>query len=311
MKKLLFVVATVALSLQLSAQSANLKLNPEKNMVYRFKSVSSQNVSQTVNGMEQTTTTSSSSVFSLKMMEASSNFIVAEVRFDTIQTTTNTMGKTSKINSASEGNIASEDAGEVMSAIMNKLSKSALYVKMNPRGEVVEIINAAMIKDLMLKDTGLISSKLAPVLKPQIKNTVSADALKTMVNMYTFNLPGGQVKVRDQWEINVPVSAGGMSLQIITNYNLESVNNNLAQISAESSVKAAPNAAPLEYPGAKITYDAIKGFGKSTLKINAQTGLTVENFSKSTISGDLNVNASGMSMQIPMNITSETTIKVL
>lgn len=311
MKKLLFFLFSVTISLHLSAQGINLKLNPEKNKVYRFKSVSNQKVSQTVNGMEQTTTTSSNSVFSLKMMEVSSSFIVAEIRFDTIQNTSNAMGKNTKINSAGGGNIASEDAGEAMSTVMNKLSKNPLYVKMNPTGEVIEIINATMIRDLILKDTASVSSKLAPILKQQIKNSVTGEALKTMVNMYTFNLPGREIKVGEPWEIKVQVSTGGMSLDIVTNYKLESVNNDIAQISAESRVKASDNAAPLEYPGAKITYDGIKGFGKSNMKINAKTGFTVENSSKSTISGDLNVNASGMSMQIPMNITSETTIIAL
>lgn len=308
MKKILLTLTATVFSICIMAQNADLKLNLEKNKTYRFKSVSNQNISQTINGNEQNTTTSSNTVFSLKMVDAASGFIIAEVKFDTIVNNTNTMGKASTISSATEGNIASEDAGEAMSAVMNRLSKNALYVKMNPTGEVIEIINLAMIRDMVLKDTGSISAKLAPVLKPQIKNTVSDDGLKTMINMYTFNLPGKQVKAGEQWNINVPVNTGGMSLDINTNYKLGVVMENVASIVAESLVKASANAAPLEYPGAKITYDGIQGLGKSNMKINTLTGLTIENTSQTTITGDLGVNASGMSMQIPMNITSETTI---
>ncbi|NJO70208.1 MAG: hypothetical protein HC830_13825, partial [Bacteroidetes bacterium] len=309
MKKLLLFFVATTLGISIMAQDADLKLKLEKNKVYRFKSVSTQNISQTINGMEQTTTSGNDAVMSLKMIDATAGLIVAEVRFDTIITNTNTMGKQVKITSASEGNIASEDAGEVMSAIMNRLSKNAIYVKLNATGEVTEIVNLALLRDIILKDTGAISPKLAPMLKPQIKNTVTLEALKTMINAFTFNLPAKQVKKGEQWNINVPVSSGGMSLEIATNYILESIKDNVAVVKAESGIKAAANAAPLEYPGAKITYDGIQGIGKSNMSFNTSTGLIIENVTKTNITGDLNVNASGMSMQIPMKITGETFVK--
>ncbi|NJK98425.1 MAG: hypothetical protein HC905_29035, partial [Bacteroidales bacterium] len=59
-------------------------------------------------------------------------------------------------------------------------------------GEVTEIVNLALLRDIILKDTGAISPKLAPMLKPQIKNTVTLEALKTMINAFTFNLPANR-----------------------------------------------------------------------------------------------------------------------
>lgn len=309
MKKIFLSLAIVVYSICLTAQNADLKLNLEKNKIYRFKSVSSQNVSQTVNGMEQTTTTNSITTFSMKMMDATSDFIIAEVRFDTTITTTNTMGRTVKINSATEGNMASEDAGEVMSSVMNRLSKNPIYVKLERTGKVLDIINLAMLRDIILKDTSALAPKLAPMLKTQIKNSVTLDALKTMIGMYTYNLPARQVKAGEQWNINVPVNSGGMALEIATSYKLGSINGNLASVSAESSVKAAANAAPIEYPGAKVTYDGITGMGKSDITLDTQTGLTTESSSKMNITGDLGVSASGMSMQIPLKISSESSIK--
>ncbi len=311
MKKIALLLSVAFISISMMAQNADLKLNLEKNKTYRFKAVSDQNVSQTVNGVDQTTTTSSNSTFSIKMMDATADFIVAEVKFDTIITTTNTMGKTVKISSANEGNIASEEAGDVMSSVMNRLSKNALYVKLYKSGKVIDIVNLAMLRDIILKDTNAISAKLAPMLKPQIKSMVTLDAFKTMIHTFTYNLPAKQVSVGEQWNITVPINSGGLSLEVITNYKLGSIKDNAAAIVAESEVKAAENAAPLEYPGAKITYDGIKGMGKSDMKINILTGLTIESTAKMTMNGDLNVNASGMSMQIPMKITSESSIKSL
>lgn len=309
MKTFLLTALSVFICVSMMAQNATLKINPEKNKMYRFKAVSNQNISQTVNGMEQTTTSNSNSVFAFKMMDASQGFIVAEVKFDTIVNITNAMGKVATVSSALQGNMVSEEASEVMSAIMNRLSKNAIYVKLNETGKVMDIVNHAMLRDIILKDTGSISAKLKPVLIPQIQNTVSVDALKTMIEMYTYNLPGKPVNKGEQWTIAVPVNSGGMSLEIVSNYKLNDINNNTGIIVAESSIKASANAKPLEYPGAKITYDGISGMGKSDIKLNTVTGLTIENSSKMNIIGDLNVSTSGMSMQIPMKIVSESTIK--
>lgn len=311
MKKILTLFIATAMGVSLMAQNADLKLKLEKGKVYRLKSVSNQNVSQTINGMEQTTTVNSSSFVSIKMMDAAADFIIAEVKFDSINTTTNTMGKSTKINSNSVGNIASEDAGEVMSNVMNRLCKNPIYAKMYPNGNVFEIVNLAMLKDILLKDTGAINPKVGPVLKTQINGYLNPEALKTMINTFTYNLPAKQVKVGEQWNITVPLNMGGMSMDIISNYKLNGIKDNVADVALESSIKASANAAPMEYPGAKITYDGLTGMSKASVKINTQTGLATENTAKTTISGDLGVNAGGMSMQIPMKVTAESTITSL
>jgi hypothetical protein len=50
MKKLLLISLAIFFCFGMMAQTAELKINPEKNKVYRLKSSSEQVVSQTVNG---------------------------------------------------------------------------------------------------------------------------------------------------------------------------------------------------------------------------------------------------------------------
>ncbi|HEX2394445.1 MAG TPA: hypothetical protein VHI78_03820, partial [Bacteroidales bacterium] len=127
MKKLFLVFIAFVAVISLQAQT-NLKLNPEKNKIYRFRAVSDQNVSQTVNGVEQNTNVTSTTIIALKMLDATPQFMIIEVRFDTVQTKSNAMGKMVIISSANEGNMASEEASDVMSAVMNRLSKNPLFV---------------------------------------------------------------------------------------------------------------------------------------------------------------------------------------
>ncbi len=312
MKKTLFLFIAALMGVSVMAQnSTNLKLNLLKNKIYRLKSTSEQTISQTVNGIQQTTNVNSNSVFSIKMMDAKTDFFVAEIRFDTIVNQTNAMGKISNISSALEGNIKSTEMADVMTCIMNRMSKNALFVKMDYTGKVIEIVNLKMFADIVTNDTSTITGQAAEIIKAQIKNTISDKALKTMIEGNTANLPGKEVSKGDKWEILMNMSAGGMSLDVNTVYQLDALKGNAADITAESNIKASDNAAPMEYGAAKITYGDIKGLSKSNMVIDTQSGMLINNSSKTHISGTLNVNAPGMSMQIPLEIDSEATVIAL
>jgi len=297
----------------MAQNSASLKMNLEKNKVYRFSSASEQTVSQTINGNQQNTDSKSNSTISIKMVDATADFMITEVRFDTIIYNTNSMGKTSIISSVKEGDIKSAETADVMSCIMNRLSKNALYIKMDYTGKVLEIVNSKMLSDVIMKDTSSItlSGPMASGVKTQITNMVSDKSLKTMVEMYTYYLPGKQVSAGDNWNVTLTTTSGGMALDVITDYHLDGVNGNNANITAESKIKATENAGPMLAGGAKITYDDINGLTKSNMVIDIRTGLMTEEKAKTHIAGNLGVSGPGFSMQIPMDIKGESKVIAL
>ena len=314
MKKILLSCIIALFCMSIMAQNGViLKLNLEKNKVYRFSSASEQTVSQTINGNQQTTETKSNNTVSIKMVDATADFMIAEVRFDSIVYNNNAMGKTTIVSSISEANIKSSEASDVLSSIMNRLSKNALYIKLDFTGKVLEIVNSKMLSDVIMKDTSSITltGPMASGVKAQIKNMVSDNALKTMVEAFTYNLPGKQVTKGENWNITLNTNSGGMSLNIITNYHLNGVSGNTADITAESNIKAAQNAAPMEAGGAKITYDDLNGLSKSSMVIDTRTGLVVENKAKTHISGNLGITGPGYSMQMPMDINGESRVIAL
>jgi hypothetical protein len=314
MKKILLSTITFLFCVSVIAQNgANLKLNLEKNKVYRFTSLSEQTILQTVNGNQQTVESKTNYAISLKMMDVTPDFMVAEVRFDTLITNTNTMGKASNITSVSEGNIKSTETADVMSCIMNRLSKNALYVKMDFTGKVLEIVNLKMLPAVVLKDTASIAlaGPVAGAVKKQIANLISDNTLKTMIDMFTHFLPGKQTSTGEKWDVNVQTNSGGMTLDILTTFHLDGVNGNSANITAESDIKAAPGAPAMEQGGAKITFDDLKGMSKASLVIDINTGLVVEEKAKTHIAGNLGVSYPGGSMQIPMDISSTSKVTAL
>jgi hypothetical protein len=293
--------------------SVNLKMNLEKNKVYRFSSASEQTILQTVNGNQQTIDSKTNYAISIKMIDATADFMITEVRFDTLITNTNSMGKTVNISSVNVGDIKSAETADVMSCIMNRLSKNALYTKMDFTGKVLEIVNAKMLSDLIMKDTSSITltGPTASGVKTQIKNLVSDNTLKTMVEMFTHYLPGKQVSSGDNWDVTIRTNSGGMSLDIITSYHLDGLKGDAANITSDSNIKAAENADPMLAGGAKITYDDLKGLSKSNMVVDIRTGLLIENKAKTHIAGNLGVSGPGFSMQIPMDINGTSNVVAL
>jgi len=180
-------------------------------------------------------------------------------------------------------------------------------------GKPIEILNAKMLSDLVIKDTSSITltGMMATAMKKQIENMVSDDNLKTMVGMFTWRLPDKLVSAGDTWTISQQLNSGGMLLDIANSYHLDRINGNFAEITAESNIKAADNATPIQSGGATVTYDNLQGLSKSTVSVDIRTGMVVRDDSKSHISGTLGISAPGVSMQMPMDIIGESKIKTI
>ncbi len=314
MKKIMLSCTAIMFCAAILAQNpANLKMNLEKNKVYRLRSVSEQTITQTINGVQQTTESKVNYTMSLKMIDATADYLITEVRFDTLITYTNAMGKTDSFSSVSEGDIKSAETADVLSCIMNRLSKNAIYVKMDFTGRPLEIVNLKMLSDLVLKDTSSITltGPTAAAVKKQMIKSVSDSDLKTMIEMFTWQLPGKQVAVGDSWNITQQLNSGGMLLDIITTYHLDGTEGNNAKVTVESNIRTAANALPIESGGATVTYDDIKGLSKSTLLIDMRTGLKVEDVGKTHITGNLGISAPGFSMQMPMDINGTSKVIAL
>jgi len=314
MKKLLFPVIIILFSVALNAQEkTGLRMNLEKNKVYRFSSTAEQTVTQTINGVQQTTESKVTYIMSLKMLDATPEFMVTEVRFDTLLTNTNTMGKVVTVSSAVEGDITSSESADVLSCVMNRLSKNALYVKIDYTGKPVEIVNARLLPQIVLKDTAGITLQgpTGQAVKRQAAETVSENNLKAMIAMFTHYLPGKEVSKGEEWTIVQQMTSGGMMLDIATTYRFDGLDGDRAGITAVSAIKASDNAVPIESGGATVTYTDLKGMSKANMVIDALTGLRIEETGKTHISGTLGISAPGFSMQMPMDINGETKIGII
>jgi hypothetical protein len=311
MKTIFISVISIFFSFAIFAQNTvTLKYNLEKNKTYRFKSTSDMNVSVSVQGMTNETKVLSNSVSSIKVVDAKPEFMVAEVRMDTVIANTTAMGKNTIMSSANVGNLKSGEVSEVMNYFMNQMSKNPLFVKLNYAGKVQEIINLKVYSDIVLKniDSVSVDGPMGAMVPTQIKNMVDAKMLTTTVEALTNYLPGKMVSVGDKWESSNSLNANGMAFTVNSSFKLEAIEGSVATVSSEANVIPA-STEPMDMMGAKISYADVKGLNKATIKIDAKTGLIIESIGKTSMSGNLSVNAQGQSMQIPMDVKGD--IKVI
>lgn len=285
-------------------QSVPLKLNLEKNKVYRLKKVSQQNIVQSMNGMEQTTSVNNNSVVSFKMIEQTQDFLVTEVRFDTIVTKTSAMGQNFTYNSANPGNIKSDKINEVMDCLMNRYCSTPLFVKITPTGKVLEIINLKLFSGNVLKDVDSIKGQTAMMVKNQSQNLTDVKTLSTSIESFTNYLPGKGINVGESWENVVNNSSGGMSLAVTSKFKLNDIKGSNAFITGESKIAPA-GSAPMEVNGMKIFYD-LAGTSKANIEMDTKTGFTTKSSEKNHMEGTMKIEMPGNTMSIPVKVDGET-----
>lgn len=287
-----------------SQKKADLSYNLKMNTVYRIKSSTVQNTTQTIMGNTQEVQTNTVSVFSLKPLKQVEEDMIVEVRFDT--TIMNISQPPMEINSSEPGDLNSSDPGEILECIMNRMSNSAFLVKMTNTGKVAQFMNLEPVVDGIMQGTDSLQGQMAGFVMQRAEMMLDKKALTTMIESVTAYLPGTTTKVGGKWESNILVSGGGMDMKQNTIYKLEKLENNTATIVGDIVVESVPGT--VEMNGAQITPD-LRGLGKTEFTIDTDTGWFLKGTTKQQITGEMGVNAQGNALTIPMEINTEINVE--
>jgi hypothetical protein len=297
--QLLVIFAMISLS-AISQKSADLSFNLKENSVYRVKTTTVQNTTQSVMGNEQSVQTNTISVISLKPLKKMESEMITEVRFDTIITLISQPQM--EINSSLSGDLNSEDPADIMNAIFHRMSNTAFLARMNYAGNVTGFMNLESLVSDIMQGTDSLKGQAAPFILQRLETMLNEKSLKTMIEAVTVYLPGKEVKKGEKWDINSTVSGGGMDMSLASTYELLSLNKEEAEISGETVIESLPGT--MEMNGAQITPD-IRGIGKTELLVDPGTGWLLSGKSKQQLKGEMNVSAGGNSFNIPIEIITD------
>jgi len=288
------------------SQSLTIKLNPEINKSYRFKTISNQTLTQTMGNNDINTDIITNATISLKIVDKTKDFFVCELRYDTMYVNTKNISMNIEINSVKTGNIKSNNINEVISAIINRYCNTPIFLKINNQGLVTEIINYEIFKNIILKDIDSVNSSIQPQVKMQIINMISEKQIKNSVEQIFNYLPENQEINNNSWKKTSIIESNGMKLNTENNYKIVKTENENIIINFESNIRStSDNVSTIQ--GNKVQYD-LKGISKGNIKVNVNNGFIIEQSSKTSIEGFIMIEYGGNNMNIPTKIFGETKI---
>ncbi len=295
------------LCISLTAQKADLKYKLQDNETYRIKYSTVENSTRTMQGMAQSSETKTSTVMSITPVNQVAEFFIAQVKFDSMNITNNMPPM--NIDSENSGDITSSDPIQALTAIINRLCRSEIVVKLDYSGKVIEFINFDALSQNILQGIEQLSGQTKMIVEMQAKNLINKGMLTGMIESSLNYLPGKEVKTGDTWENSISMSVSGLGMITTTTYNLTQLEKNVATLKGKTVIKPASDE-PVNMNGAMIT-SQMQGMGELTYQVDTRTGLIISGTYKYQTSGNMLVNAQGNSMEIPVESISEVTITAL
>jgi len=277
MKKILILVAALAISFSLQAQQTDLKLNLEVGKIYKQNSVSTTNMAQEMSGMNFNIDMKFSSLVSFKVLGIENDEYKLEIKTDS----TRMEVKSPFFNlNASTGN---PEAKDYLSMFLKKYSEKAFVVKMTKYGQVTQVENfdemfKSIFDDLSKMDLG---AGPMPQIKSQLEQSYGKDAFKNNVLSQFAFYPTKKVGVGDKW-VTSSVLNSGVLINTDTEYELINIDSNTATIKGISSSKIAEGNKVKEVNGQKMNIE-MSGKVLSEIKIDRKSGWVIESKQKQEI----------------------------
>jgi len=296
MKTIISSVFVALLAISLQAQTPiTLKLNLEKDKMYKVKSTGKQTMQITASGQLFNINVTTNNVISYKVQKQDNDIMDIEFKFDTIATKTDSpMGNV-------ETNSAKPAGNDPTEKIMNKLSMYTIIAKISTSGKFIEFVNYPKFKDNILFVLDSIPSTKRDQAKMIADALIQESAIRTRIEPLFAYLPEKSVKTGDVWETTFSLTANSGTLMSLNTFTLNGKENNLAKISGKSEIESLPSNDPL----AQMTQD-LKGTLTSDGTIDLTTGLISNNTSKGHIEGAMTMKSNNTEMKVKMDSQSET-----
>ena len=296
MKTIISSVFVALLAISLQAQTPiTLKLNLEKDKMYKVKSTGKQTMQITASGQLFNINVTTNNVISYKVQKQDNDIMDIEFKFDTIATKTDSpMGNV-------ETNSAKPAGNDPTEKIMNKLSMYTIIAKISTSGKFIEFVNYPKFKDNILFVLDSIPATKRDQAKMIADALIQESAIRTRIEPLFAYLPEKSVKTGDVWETTFSLTANSGTLMSLNTFTLNGKENNLAKISGKSEIESLPSNDPL----AQMTQD-LKGTLTSDGTIDLTTGLISNNTSKGHIEGAMTMKSNNTEMKVKMDSQSET-----
>lgn len=299
MKKILFVLITIALTANCQAEKNTLELNLVKGDVYTQGSMSNIKMDLSMMGQNIAIDMSMGGHMSFKVLDIKDNIYDLEVRYDSISMKMNLMDKLMEFSSEKMS-----DMNDMMSKMMSTMKNKTFNMKMSKKGKIIEVTNMDSIYSDFYKMSQL-SEEQKIQMKAQVEKGFGEESLKSNMGLSCEIFPDKPVEVGDKWTIKGKM-VSTMTADVITTYELKEVAKDYYLISS-SSLLLSDSTATMEMNNMKMKIN-LSGSISSDLKVRKRTGWIITSTGKQDIDADAKIDGNmngqipeGMSMKIKMS----------
>jgi hypothetical protein len=295
MKTLLTALFMSLATMTLTAQDATPTLNLQKGQSITIKSMNKQRIQQSVSGQEIAVDVTTDRVITARLLDKTAQELTFSITYDTLRSVTKSAMFSRETNSATPGS-------EPIEKVLNKLSQTAMVVKMSPTGKFLRFDNYTQLREGILRVLDDVPASKREATLKQAEALLKESALRSMVEPLFGYLPEKPIKVGDTWETSYISSSNDMNFVVLVNHTANNVEGGMLGYSTAGQLETLP----ATDPNAQISMD-LKGTSTGEGRIDAKTGLRTLDTEKASYKGTATVKQMGQEMTIPMSIDSEST----
>ena len=284
-----------------AAAAVRLELKLNKGKTYYQKTITDQQIAQTMMGQEQKMEQGIGTGLKLQVLDVDTQGNM-RIQYTYLWSRLKQINPMIQIDYDSSRQSPVPAGAEAFAGLVGQ----SYIVKITPKGKVLDVNGVEQLREAVLKklpagaDTSLAMNPVAMYIDKQ--------GVKQMVETNMAIYPEKPVSPGDSWSKHLTMAVG-FTLIIDSKWTLQKEEAGVATIGVTASVRTDPNAPPMEANGMKMKAQ-MSGTQEGTIRIAEATGLTASSQERAQIKGQIAILAPGQdqpAMAIPMTVETKVT----
>ena len=283
------------------AAAVKLELKLAKGKTYYQKTVTDQQITQTMMGQEQKMEQGIGTGLKLQVLDVDAQGNM-RIQYTYLWSRLKQVNPMIQVDYDSSRQSPVPAGAEAFAGLVGQ----SYIVRITPKGKVLDVNGVEQVREVVLKklpagaDTSLAMNPVGMYIdKANVKQMV-----ETSMAIY----PDKPISPGDSWSKHLTMAVG-FTLIIDSKWTLQKEEAGVATIGVKASVRTDPNAPPMEANGMKMK-SQMSGTQEGTIRIAEATGLTASSQERAQIKGQIDILAPGQEqpvMVIPMTVDTRVT----
>lgn len=172
--------------------------------------------------------------------------------------------------------------------VLSLMKGSVIKIIVNNKGKMVDIKGSKELADKIMQHMETQDAHTQEIVQSTINKFAGEEFVKNSVTQVTSIFPDTAIYIGDSWTRQINMNEG-IAVKTLTNYTLNAIHNNVAEISADSRINNVGSNAPPEIIGDNNNNTTININGKdeSNYSIDLNTGMVLHALSQTSLTGTL------------------------